>query len=402
MNKKGMIFLIDSTLESNVRAFKTINSLSKDYKLQVFHRGQLNDDSKYYNIENCNFTSVPHTIKSFFKRTIFLGNDYSKNLKKCIKENILTESIALYNVDLWTLPAGVKLGKKFKLKIIYDSYEICAETLSQHYPINDNSLKSFFFKCWIRLTKSISKKIEKKSIKDVDLFITTNESYLSYFKKSYQINKTAIVMNCPYYQDSIETINLHEKYNIPQDKLIVLYIGWFNSGRMLEDLILACPKINTQWHFLFLGKGPLMDKLKMLSKDFQNVSIEGPFEMNDTHKLISGSDVGILMLDDSNISKHNASANKIFDFMMVGKPMLLSNSPENCRIAKLTEHYKIIETSKTELLENSINNALGHYEKDKISFNELKSMSKTVFNWNEQELVLRNSIKQILLKNGKI
>ena len=398
MPKTGLLFLIDSTLESNVRAYKTLNSLSTKYTIYVFHRGELNAGSRYFEIPNTNYTSLPHTSLSFIKRTIFLGNDFDINAMKLLTDAVLNQIKAVYCVDLWTLPTGYAIAKQEKLKLIYDSYEICAETLSQQYPISGLSPKSMFFRFWVAFTKAVAKKIEKKCVKHVDLFITTSESYLAYFKKQYSIGNSAIVMNCPDYISSIEPIDLHKRFGIDRSKRIVLYIGWFNNGRKLQELISSSPKLEEGIHILFLGKGPLLPEMKKIAKDLSNISIEGPFEMSQTHSLIKGSDIGILLLDQANISKHNASANKVFDFMMSGIPMILSNSPENSRIASLTSHFYLVDSLVANDLAQSINSIvknINQEEKSKYS-EELSALSKNKFNWQNQEMVLLHSVDQII------
>ena len=394
MPKKGILFLIDSTLESNVRALKTIQSLSKKYSVNVFHRGKLDETSRYFLIPNTQYTSLPHYSLSFFRRTIFLGNDFKINAELQLSDMLLSHIHAVYCVDLWTLPTGQTIARKNHLKLIYDSYEICAETLSQQYPLTGYTMKSIFFRFWVVLSKKFSQKTERKSLKSVDLFITTSQSYLNYFKQKYTIDNSAIVMNCPDYISDIKPIDLHDRYGINRTKSIVLYIGWFNNGRKLQELISASPMLDDDLHLLYLGKGPILPELKHLAANLSNVSIEGPFEMYKTHSLIQGADMGILLLDNTNISKHNASANKVFDFLMCGIPMILSNSPENRKIAFLTNQFYLVDSLTSTDLAISINAAIKEVkQKDKSTISEeLKSLSKNQFNWQNQEVVLLKSI----------
>jgi hypothetical protein len=392
-----ILFLVDSPLKSNIRALKTLTSLNKEYSITVLHRDEFPEGSEYKNLMNIEYFSVPRSLTSFFRRTFFLGNDFYVNATASIEERDLTNFDFVYCVDLWTLMTGVWLKKINNARLIYDSYEICVETLSQYYPIKDKTFKSAFFRLWVYLTKKKAFKIEKKLFEQVDLFITTSESYLSYFQKKYQIGKSAIVMNCPNLQKNINTFDLHELYNIHKSKRIVLYIGSFNSGRYLENIVASADFLNPDVHLLFLGSGPLKGKLEKLSKEKNNVSVQGPFEMKDTLSLISGADLGILLLEPSNVSKHFASANKVFDFLMVEKPMLLSNSPENNFVSHKSPLHHVLNENTPIAIASKINYLIKESLDDSMSKQQINEINglKAVFNWEFQVRQLLNAIKEL-------
>lgn len=394
---KKILFLVDSPLDSNIRAFKTLVSLSRKYSIVILHRGIISTQSSFLEISNTTYIEIPYSIKSFFSRTFFLGNDYMLNAMSVLQKHDLKDVDFIYCVDLWALPMAVKAKKHFKAKLIYDSYEICVETLSQYYPLKDRNLKSIFFQFWVFITKKIARCKERQNIKQVDLFVTTSLSYLNHFKTNYQIGKSVIVMNCPQIVENVESINLHNTFGIEKSRKIVLYIGTFNSGRYLEELVLASDFLETNIHILFLGLGPLRSELEKLSKQKKNVTIAGPFFMEDTLSLISGSDLGVLLLEPMNLSKHLASANKVYDFLMVEKPMLLSNSPENIFISDQSPlHYTITEYTPNkigEAINNLINKQLIEgFSSDKVI--KIKE-SKAIFNWGFQENTLLAAIEEL-------
>jgi hypothetical protein len=390
-----ILFLVDSPLQANIRALKTLTTLSKKYSITVLHRDEFPKNSEYSRLTNIKYLTVPRTLNSFFRRTVFLGNDFHQSVVSISEENKLNDFDFIYCVDLWTLLTGVWFKKKLNAKLIYDSYEICVETLSQYYPLKDKNIRSSFFRFWVMFTKKKAFRIEKALFGKVDLFITTSNSYLNYFQKKYQVGNSAIVMNCPNLQENITKCDLHELYDIERSKKIILYIGSFNSGRYLENILASADLLKPDIHLLFLGLGPLKGELKKLSKGKNNITVEGPFEMKDTLSLISGADLGVLLLEPSNISKHLASANKVFDFLMVEKPMLLSNSPENNFVSHKSPLHHVLNEYTPSAIGSKINHLIEENIGDSMSYeqmNEVKRL-KAIFNWEFQETLLIEAIE---------
>ncbi len=398
---KRILFLVDAPLEKNIRAYKTISSLSKLFEITVIHRVKLEQNSLYYNIKNTNFFTIPNSIDGFFLRTFFLGNDFSKSFYKYCHDNNLNflDFEIIYCVDLWTFPLAVSIKQLTKAKLIYDSYEICVETISQYYPQQNSFIRQIFFKSWIYITKKNAYYIERKAFKEVDLFVTTCKSYLNYFNDHYSIKNSIIVMNCPYKFDKIEPINLHKKFQIDISKTILLYIGNFNSGRKLELIIESAKHLNSNCHILFLGEGTLGDSLKKQSQNLPNVSVEGPFEMANTLNLMKGADFGILLLETSNLSKYYASANKVFDFLLLDKPMFLSNTPENLLISKESKKFIILNDDRPEAIAKIIDNyILEQHCKQTLNYHNV--LSNDIYTWENQEVLLINAIQNVITQNN--
>lgn len=119
--------------------------------------------------------------------------------------------------------------------------------------------------------------------------------------------------------------------------------------------------------------------------------------MDETNSLISGADAGILLLDKNNISKFFASANKVFDFMLSGKPMLLSNSPENKKISEKSMHYKLVNYENEIKLALDINKFVKEIKNSDSNLisSDLKRMSQEEFNWEKQEKKLLSYIDNL-------
>lgn len=385
---KHIIFLIDSTLELNIRAFKTIHSLCGNFNITVLSRSS---KPKQFDIKNVDYIKIETSIQNFFKRTLFLGNDFKNGVIANESVKNINEVDLIFAADLWALDAAVELKTRFKKALIFDSYELCVETIEQYYPTVSVNLKSVFFKFWIKYTKRIARIKEQNLLSEVDQIITTNESYARALTETYGVEGVEQVLNCPLLKNEVCKIDLHERFKIPYDKQIVLYIGWFNKGRYLPRIIESAEFLSDEYHLLLLGTGNLSDELKHIAKLHQNVTVAGPFEMVETLPLIKGATLGVLLLESGNKSKHLASANKLFEFLMAEIPMLLSNSPENKKMADISPLHSICY----DLEPKGIAQAINRYKPEVINREYLMNL-KQEFSWQNQERKLLEIVNRVI------
>lgn len=401
---KSVLFLVDATLGANVRALKTIRSLARDYHVRVYHRGHLPEDSEFLGIPNTTYKAVPRVLTGFFQRTVFLGRDFTHGFKQVYDPMDSEVPDLTYCVDLWTLPAGAWVCNRTGSKLVYDSYEICAETLSQYYPARGWNARSIFFRLWVGLTRLWAIRTERDLVSRTDLFVTTCDSYLAHFRRRYAFGRALVVRNCPYLVRDIPAIDLRARFDIDAGSQILIYIGWFNEGRRLDLLIEAADHLKSRCHILLLGKGPLAEALERMARGRPGVSVGGGFPMEETLRLIKGADAGILLLSRENLSKYLASANKVFDFMMAGVPMLLSDTPENRFAADLMPTHKIIDDRSPAALAASIDSFFAGGLGTCGTAGEVEALERAreMFCWERQEEVLLTELRRTVSDPGAV
>jgi glycosyltransferase involved in cell wall biosynthesis len=400
---RPIVLLCNSDLTFDIRTTKTLIALTSKFKVLVFYNGSNSNFEILDKLENLKTINVKDEIKSnFVSKHFLIGNtfhsSYSYISEWLLKNNV--QPSMFYSVDLPTFKTGYKLSKKFNCKLVYDAYEIYVETFNQYYPLEIKNYKTPIFLLMIFLAKHINKWRERKYMKKVSLFITTCDSFLDYFLSSYNINQSLIIRNTPYFVDykEITAIDLHNTFNISKNKKIIIYTGTFNAGRSLDKLLLSALYLPNNFHLLFIGFGPLKNYLESLvvkNSLAGKVSIHGPYDMSLTLNYIKGADLGVLFTDATNISKYLASANKVYDYMMAGVPLLLSNTPENQKIIQLVGNGKFINEIKPEIISNQIVEIINSDKKDTFIQQGLKYASSDG-NYQIDEKKLVNSIADLL------
>ncbi|CAN0535991.1 unnamed protein product, partial [Scytosiphon promiscuus] len=164
--------------------------------------------------------------------------------------------------DLPTLPIANSAARILGAKLIYDSHEIFVETINQFFN-SKNFIKKNIFDFLIKVSKFFAKRTEKKLLKTVKLFITTNYSYRDYFLSIYKsLPEHIILFNCPRFLKYEKNNRLRKEFPEIENKKIILYQGIFNSGRGLFPLINSAKYLPEEFVIVLLGKGILENPLK--------------------------------------------------------------------------------------------------------------------------------------------
>jgi glycosyltransferase involved in cell wall biosynthesis len=99
----------------------------------------------------------------------------------------------------------------------------------------------------------------------------------------------------------------------------------------------------------------------------------------------SSADFGIATIEDSCLSYRYCLPNKMFEYMMVGIPLVVSALPEMKQVVEVYKVGVVLEENSVEGVQQAISEAM------KLDAETLKSNldeAKKIYNWQEQEQVL--------------
>jgi len=337
---KHIAILLQSEIKTNVRAIKTITTLSQIAFVDLFYINGNEVDKQIFN-KNVKLYSIkkPSGFIAKIRQNLFFTDEFLFFVK-AVQENSKKYDFIWAN-DLPTLKPASIIKKKTGAKLIYDSYEIYYETVNQFFDARKSKIKSVIFPIIIFLMRIIGKTTEKHLIKKVDYFITTCTSFKNYFQntRNYKMD-IKIVMNCPFTKPCDEVYDLRKKYNISPQTKIALFQGVLNKGRALKELVGSMKFVKSDVKLIILGYGTLKNDL-IQQAELQNIKDRIIFDVTslpELPKYTKGADFGINLQAPVNLSKKLASANKLFEYIHANIPIIASDVPEN----RLTiEKYKV-------------------------------------------------------------
>ncbi len=259
--------------------------------------------------------------KSNYKRMWRRWLDFSTQTNK-----IKVKASTYWACDLYSLPIAISLKKQFKGKLIYDSREI----FSALGPAAASPLKQKVL-TWLEL----------RWVAKVDEFIVSGDLDADFLKKHFKTNKPFhIIMNLPPYKKAVESNFLREKFDLSQEKKIILYQGVVLEGRGLLPTVRAL-KYYEEAMLCIVGSGPFIKKIEEEAVVFgvsDRVLFTGQIPYNQLHEVTSSADLGLCFIEPISFSYELALPNKLFEYAMARIPVLASDLPA---MKKIIEEEKI-------------------------------------------------------------
>lgn len=293
-----------------------------------------------------------------------------------------TKAHIYFAEDIYTLPLIVFWGKLRKAKIFYNSREIYAFIGGlRNRPILQKFITS----------------IEKYFIQKVDLVLTTGEMDTEFLKNFYHLNNVITVRNIPLYQSPTFNFDFRKKYNIPNEKKILLYQGILIDGRGIAIVIRALQKIQNAV-FILLGDGSEKVKYINLAKKLNvndKVFFAGSISQNELINYTSSADIGLALIENISISYYHALPNKLFEYIMAKVPVISCNLPQMKNIVEKYKVGKVInlenENEVVQTIQEMINN-----ENQLIEFKKNCEAAAKELNWQKEYKILQKEIMSII------
>lgn len=337
--KKKIIFLRASDIHREPRAEKEIGILLDDYKIEVLCWDR---EGKFSKTENKNGYLIHRCqIKGRYGSGL-------KNVFPMIKWQIYEffwlmknqfDAVHVCDFDVY-LPAlaAAKLKRK---KIVYDIFDFYGEMIVAP-----------------RLLKNFIKKIDAFLTQFADGVIVTDENRINKIKEL-NLKRAIVIYNTPpdFYDKFYKNIEDKKK----TDVFTMAYIGLIEKGRGCDILLQMAAEIpNT--NFIF-GGFSIYESDEILKKKMENIPnvifLGRVFPYEKTLEMLSKCDAMFALYDPSAPMHKYSSANKVFESMMLGKPIVVA---ENTGMDKIVEKHKtglIVEYGDKEQIKQAILKLIG-------------------------------------------
>lgn len=259
------------------------------------------------------------------------------------------------------------IAKIFGIKVVYDTHELETEKAGI-----------------IGLRKIVSKIIENFFIRFTDVVIVVGDAIADEYKKMYpNITRPYVVLNTPNYKTTKKTNIFREKFNIDKNQVIFLYQGAISYNRGVETLIEIFKNIDNI--IIFMGYGQLVDYVQESAKIHKNIFYHEAVSPDVLLNYTSSADIGFCLIENSCKSYNYCMPNKMFEYLMAGIPVIVSDLYEMKKIINfynvgISVNYK--DSKKLQSLVTTIS------REDINNYTENIEQFKKKFNWEEQERIL--------------
>jgi glycosyltransferase involved in cell wall biosynthesis len=217
--------------------------------------------------------------------------------------------------DFDTLPFGSLAAFVSSSALVYDSHELWAETgLVARYPAG----------------KKLVKFLERILARRCDAVISVSNAAGRWLKDLYKLDNLTVVTNCPYAAGS-ERLPKN-----PGFELLTHGKLWYDRG--CEELIACSAELAKQGiNVRIRGYGLKLDYYRELARQAgDQVIFSGKVPSDQVVSAASASHVGVVLTRPVSVSFALTVSNKLFECVMAGLPLILSDVPEH---RMLNERY---------------------------------------------------------------
>ncbi len=205
--------------------------------------------------------------------------------------------------DLDTLLPNFWVARLKRSTVVYDSHEYFTEVPELVHRPRTRAI-------WVRLERWLFPKLKHA--------YTVNDSIANIYQSTYGV-RVKVVRNLPF----------RKPFPPPSTSSnILIYQGALNVGRGI-DLMIAAMAYLPEYQLWIVGRGDVEVELKEEAKAIgERVQFKGfvPFER--LHELTCQATLGFSLEEDLGKNYHYASPNKVYDYIQVGVPVLVSDLPE--------------------------------------------------------------------------
>lgn len=255
---------------------------------------------------------------SFIKRIYAFFHFMIKSILLGIKQKE-TDVIFATSTPLTVGFTGLIISKILKKKYIFEVRDVWPDV-----PIQLGFIKNKFL---IRGLSKLEMSIYKHAAHIVALSPGMKENLI---EKGIPSKKISVIPNLSNNQ-LMEEITLNKKeilnqYPFLKDKFVCIHAGTMGFVNGLEHILEVANNYRDEnIVFLLVGEGKEKENLKNLKRKYNlnNVYILDSLSKIEVLKLVKASDVGMMSVSDFPILQDN-SANKFFDYLAAGKPVVLN------------------------------------------------------------------------------
>lgn len=257
---------------------------------------------------------------------------YNKFWERKINSHLKSNNYDVLHVhDLPLTQTAINIANKHNLKLIADFHENRPEIMKMYKHVN-----SFPGKLLISVKNWL--KYQEKCIQQLDNLILVTEEAKVYYEEFYKAKK-GIIKVVPNYVNTDLLINLNNQDSPShlKGKFCLLYIG--DTGkRRGTDTIIECANLLKEYidiHFVIMGTSKEQSELEQNIRDLKltNLELTGYIPFEKSIPYFKSAKIGLCPIK-RNVHHDTTYANKIFQYMAAGLPILVSDCPSQANIVK--------------------------------------------------------------------
>lgn len=259
----------------------------------------------------------------------------------------------IHATDLDTLWAATKASKINHAKVLYEARELYVEQLA----VYKRPVVKLFWKI-----------LENRLIHKANAVVTINSSIADEMIKRYNIPKPIIAMNVAH-SSAVNIVDLRGKFNL-HCKYLLVYQGLLRPGQGIIRCLRAIRDL-PETGLVIIGDGPFLDEIKSKLDNYgihERVRFTGMVPPDKLADYTAGGDAGFLLMEAEAMNNFLALPQKIFQYIEVGVPPVVTNIPELRKVVETDDLGLVLnfndESDDQAELQSFLSNELGQAKRN--------------------------------------
>lgn len=272
------------------------------------------DDSVKREVAYGNSSTITIARVKSHNRTVRLVGMAFWNCKLFIR--LIGTRVGMINChNISCLPACICLKIVNGALLVYEPHELETETSRA-----------------VAYMKPAARLFERFLILFTNKVILVGEEIENWYKKKYKLKNTAVIMNCPPFSLPKHNNEFRRVFPIEEDKPIFLYQGIIGHGRGIDKLIAAFDGMRNEAALVLMGYGSVNDFNQAKMRQSQNIFVHDAVSTMELARYTESADFGLSFIEPISLSYQYCVPNKLFQYIMAGKPVLVSPTMEQAKI----------------------------------------------------------------------
>ena len=351
MRRALVVVLNAFTHDSRVlRQVSTLAKRSGEIRVFALHEGQLpaEEERTGYCLRRFQLSTRP------LPRTkLVQGVKYLECLLRMTWEGIRFKPQVVHAHDLEALPIGYLTAKLARARLVYDSHELWSDQAASH------SYPRWLFKFAVGLEKVLARR--------ADAVITVTESISRHLQAQMRIPAPTVIRNVPVRPAAIGNecpSALHVLLGLANDVPVILYLGMIGKGRGLETFIRSMQWVQPDAVAVIMGSPWGTRYLESLRSQASQLGVSERVQFvpavppGEVHRYASGATIGIAAIEDYCLSYRYSLANKLFEYIQAGLPVVATDLPEMANLVRTYDLGEVFPDRNAEAVAGVINRML--------------------------------------------
>jgi len=258
-------------------------------------------------------------------------------------------------------------------KLVYESHELWLENerLAPYLPLQKPVL-------WL---------LEKTLARRADLVLTVSDPIARELATRYDIKRPLVLLNCPRYTEVQFSAEIRDSFlEGVSGKKIAVFIGALTRDRGLEQLIESAQYLR-EAVVVIIGDGPLRQSLEERVKRMRlegRVRFVGWIPHRELLTYAASADVGVEPTQGNCLSYRYALGNKLFEYLMAGLPIAVSDQPHRRQIVERYGVGKVFDEKDPRSIARAIDRIVSDEERHQEMRHQARQAAREEFNWEVQ------------------